>query len=323
MENKEFVISIVTPSYNQGEFLEQTIQSVLSQEGDFFIEYIIMDGGSKDESVNIIKKYEKLLNNNCIQRSVGEKIFYVSNKNSFEWNKCKGISYSWVSESDGGQINALNKGFNKSTGTILAWINSDDYYLDENVFALIRETYLKDISKVLITADGLVVDREGNESWQHIIGRVDLRELIYLDYHIFQPSTFFYRGLLEEHKFNKSYKSTFDADFFISILNSVDNNFVKLHEKISAFRMYGENITDDKKLKWRAFQERLRIIKTYSSNNFFYFLSSLYHLGSYVIQARFENTRLSRIYMNFFDLYKNFCYKIILKERYSDRYIIK
>ena len=90
-------ISIVTPSYNQGQFIEQTVRSVLLQ-GYPNLEYIIMDGGSTDISVEIIKKYGK-------------------------W-----LAY-WVSEPDKGQSNAINKGFNKASGEIYGWLNSDDYFL--------------------------------------------------------------------------------------------------------------------------------------------------------------------------------------------------
>jgi len=104
------IVTIVTPSYNQGQFIEETINSVLSQEGDFFIQYIIADGGSTDNSVEIIKKYEKLLK---------EKKYPV---------RCKGIEYIWWSRKDRGQSHAINQGFKIAKGDILAWINSDDYY---------------------------------------------------------------------------------------------------------------------------------------------------------------------------------------------------
>lgn len=90
-------ISIVTPSYNQGRFIEETIRSVLLQ-GYPNLEYIIIDGGSSDNSVEIIKKYEP-------------------------W-----LAY-WVSEPDSGQSNAINKGWSRATGDIITYLNSDDTYL--------------------------------------------------------------------------------------------------------------------------------------------------------------------------------------------------
>ena len=90
-------ISIITPSFNQAGFIEQCIESVLNQQYEN-LEYIIIDGGSRDGSADIIRRYSDQL------------------------------TY-WVSEPDGGQTEAVNKGFRKSTGEIVTWLNSDDYYL--------------------------------------------------------------------------------------------------------------------------------------------------------------------------------------------------
>lgn len=139
-ETKKTIFTIVTPSYNQGQFIEQTIQSVLSQVGNFSIDYIIADGGSTDNSVEIIKKYAELLKKNLYP--IG----------------CNGIDYRWWSRADGGQADALNQGFALTNGTILAWINSDDFY-EAGAFQKVADAFRKEPSADLIYGNGRALDR--------------------------------------------------------------------------------------------------------------------------------------------------------------------
>lgn len=116
--------SIITPVYNGDIYISETIESVLSQKGNFEIEYIIMDGGSTDTTLKIIKEYEEKLKNGC-------------------WKiKCKNVSFHWFSQKDTGMYDAINNGFAKATGEIYAWINSDDIYLP-GAFESIHKTLIK------------------------------------------------------------------------------------------------------------------------------------------------------------------------------------
>lgn len=120
MEEAIKIISIVTPSYNQGKFIQETIQTVLSQKGDFYIDYIIMDGGSTDDTVSIIKKHEKLLRKNYTVRKLNGLEFYVPGRSSEpRIVSCRGVSFRWFSERDRGQSHALNKGIQMIRGSIL------------------------------------------------------------------------------------------------------------------------------------------------------------------------------------------------------------
>jgi glycosyltransferase involved in cell wall biosynthesis len=123
------LVSIVTPSYNQGQYIEETIRSVLLQ-GYPNLEYVIIDGGSRDDTTEIVKKYEPWLN-------------------------------YWVSEPDRGQSDAINKGFTKSTGRILNWLNSDDY-LERNALALVAKAFAAADEDVgAVAGNGYFINTDG------------------------------------------------------------------------------------------------------------------------------------------------------------------
>jgi glycosyltransferase involved in cell wall biosynthesis len=175
-------ISIITPSYNQGQYLEETILSVLGQHYPH-LEYIIMDGGSTDNSVELIKKYESHL------------------------------TY-WVSEADGGQSAAINKGFSIATGDILAWLNSDDMYMSRTLPYIasrldIRQPELL-FGNCLHFADGKEATSGSDVPRWH-----ENSNLLLIDY-IIQPSSFWTRrAWLKTGPLDESLTFSFDWEWFI------------------------------------------------------------------------------------------------------------
>jgi len=150
------LVSIVTPSYNQAKYLNQTMQSVLAQDYPR-VEYIVIDGASTDGSVEIIKKYQ-------------DKLAY------------------WVSEKDGGQAEAINKGFAKATGEIIAWLNSDDYYLAGAVSSAVR-IFQQNPEVVLVYGNMLAVDARGETFNTFAYSQLTLEDLLCFQI-IGQPAVF-------------------------------------------------------------------------------------------------------------------------------------
>ena len=167
---KQPLVSIVTPSYNQGKYLEQTIQSVLGQEYAR-IEYLVVDGGSTDNSVEIIRKYE---DSREVTRSIA-------------W---------WVSENDSGQAEAINKGLARANGEIIAWLNSDDYYLADTISNVVH-VFEQNPDVVLVYGDMLAVDEGGQTINALKYKPLSLQDLLCFQI-IGQPGVFFRRAVLEK-----------------------------------------------------------------------------------------------------------------------------
>lgn len=225
MKLSEKTISIITPSFNQGQFIEETIKSVISQEGDFYIDYIIMDGGSTDESVEIIKKYDRLIR-------------------SGQWNaKCLGIELTWTSEKDKGQTDAINKGFQRATGEIVSWINSDDMYFS-GAFAAVMGHFLKYPEDDFVFGDGDVINETGARQWEWLSRPYNLKLLksyhfLWNDFtnYIMQQATFWRKrvfdkiGLLDE-----SFHYAMDIEYWIRV-GEKGLKLTHIPVKLGKFRM--------------------------------------------------------------------------------------
>jgi glycosyltransferase involved in cell wall biosynthesis len=182
-------ISIVTPNYNGARTLEKTIQSVLI-EGYTNLEYIIIDGGSTDQSVEIIKKYEP-------------------------W-----VTY-WVSEKDKGQSAAINEGFARCTGEILNWLCSDDVLLPGALFTVAKQ-FLQNDTIDVVAGQGRVVFE--NENGREMVGGTTQKmvDLIPVNNSVCQPACFYRRKLLlhRDPPLDESYHYAMDFElwtFFISL----------------------------------------------------------------------------------------------------------
>lgn len=280
MNTSDLKVSVITPSYNQGKYLEETIQSVLNQTYPN-IEYIVIDGGSTDNSVDIIKKYEQ------------------------------NITY-WISEKDKGQADAINKGFLKATGDLVCWINSDDILYSEFVATRVKQFLLfNDIDliygdvdqgdtyknklirkgrqvclKEMLTKLNVPIPQQ-SAMWRKSaidkIGLLDERWHVILDREYFmrtalfgkimyiEGSLAFFRNHNESKSIAQWHRWADELEFFYQeIFESNDYNQYIKHKGISLSSMYHEcadiyNDCNNKKLKYRY------KYKSFKSNYFVFF----------------------------------------------------
>lgn len=240
-------ISIVTPSYNQAQFLEQTILSVLNQNYPN-LEYIIIDGGSTDGSVEIINKYEKYL------------------------------TY-WASEKDKGQTNAINKGIQMASGEILAYLNSDDMYL-KGTLSRVANYFQKYPQIDLIYGNVHLIDK--NSQWIGDLKTIDYNFHIHLfDSSIIpQPAAFWRRKpFYEINMLNEKVKMAMDGDlWFRFFLQGYSFGFiddflaiVRIHKDTISNRFKREHLKEAQKVRENIY----RYVYNQSSPKYMWFIKRL------------------------------------------------
>lgn len=231
------IFSIVTPSFNRAAYLDETIASVVSQRGDFAIDYVVQDGGSEPDVLAILAKWE---------RAIREGSFVPA---------CKGVRFRYFVEPDSGMYDALNRGFAHATGDVMAWINTDDFYLP-SAFASVMSAFALDPSIRWLTGLGSTANRSGTlvaaERLPPVFSRALVGKGLYSDRYrhlgfgpIPQESTFWRRNVWEETAAALDATRRYAGDFVLWQKFSEVTDLVKLHARLAAFRFHGEQLTTD------------------------------------------------------------------------------
>ncbi|MBC8264038.1 MAG: glycosyltransferase [Anaerolineales bacterium] len=238
-------VSIVTPSYNQGQFIEETIRSVLLQ-GYPDLEYIVIDGGSTDGSIGIIRKYENWL-------------------------------LYWISEPDAGQADAINKGLRLAQGEVLAYLNSDDTYLPGGVRP-VMDHFRSDPATGLVYGNCRVIDGWGRDLGLLPGHAFDLRRTIERGEFIPQPAAFWRKIAMEKvGMFNEDLHYALDYDFFIRVGQAFP--VIYLPHIVACFRVHGTSKTASQSEK--LWQEALAVSERYGLRIWraWYWIRRLRHWG--------------------------------------------
>lgn len=224
-------MSIVTPAYNRARFLEQAIQSVLSQDYPN-LEHIVMDGASSDGSVDILRSY--------------------------------GGRVRWRSEPDRGQSDALNKALSLAGGEIIGWCNSDDIYLPGAVRQAV-EILTADPELDLFYGDCLYIDADGNVIGRHGTKPFSLRRLIWYDSGYFNIQAMFFRRRVIERVggFDIGLHYALDYDWLIRVGKSCNVRYVPVC--LGAFRRH-EDATQGKANKAKYFREVTAVSRRHGGN---------------------------------------------------------
>jgi glycosyltransferase involved in cell wall biosynthesis len=202
-------ISIVTPSFNQGQFIERTIQSIVEQRGEFELEYFVQDGGSTDQTLEILERYEGKL--------------------------------SWTSERDDGQVDAINKGLRACSGDVLAWVNSDDV-LRPGALQRVAEAFSDPATQWLHGRCDIIDENDRTirpliSAYKHwCCSRYSYSRLLTENF-VSQMTVFWRRSLMSEvGVLDQNLDFAFDYDLWLRFAKLSDPTYIR--ESLASFRWY-------------------------------------------------------------------------------------
>jgi glycosyltransferase involved in cell wall biosynthesis len=223
-------ISVVTPSFNQGNFVEEALRSVLLQ-GYPNLELIVVDGGSTDGSVGTIAKYERWLTR-------------------------------WISERDAGPAHALNKGFKLATGEILGFLNADDFYLPGGLAKVAREFRMYPSADV-VSGHGYLATSSGQLGVPIFSDRWNLRLFEYGTCVFVQQATFFRRRTFEQvGGFNEQMRTCWDMELWGDLARA-GASFHGFEEFVAAFRLHQDSITGSPGLRAQRLRDTRAILEKF------------------------------------------------------------
>ncbi len=203
--------SIITPSFNQGRFIADCIESVQAQVGDGFeVEHIVIDAGSTDETLEVLKKYPHL---------------------------------NWVSEPDQGMSDGINKGFLKATGDWLMWLNCDDY-LQPGALAKVADFISKHPDADVVHGDCIFVKEDQSTIRRKYDTPVDEWDFLFVGCVIPSTSTFYRKEIIDaSHLLDVNYKNTMDLEYYLRLIR-LGYRFAYLPEALASFRLHKESTTE-------------------------------------------------------------------------------